>query len=188
MKRVFIAVVVLLLGGITIPAASAETEVDYQVRSSFEFSEDTAAGQVSNRTIVEIYPAEGTMWFVGPSVGQSPPLEGEYFLRACKHKGDRIHFQLYIRLKFRHHWFFFNRALDTNGNILHVKQVGVDLDSGWKTEHLLIQLSRPYLNRLPATLGLSLKVSGKRGEIVLNVPQFYVRGFIRKVDFWSRAE
>ena len=181
-------VVVLLAGGSMILDASAETENTPKITSSFEFSENSAAGQVGNRTIVEIYPSEGTMWFVGPDVSQSPPLKGEYFLRACKETGDKIRFQLYIKQESRHRWFFFNRAVDSNGNKFQVKQVGVGWDSGWKTEHVLIKLSRAYLNSLAAKLDFSLKVTGKQGEVVLNVPGFYVKGFIRKVDFWSKAE
>ena len=181
-------VVVRLLGGILSLDASAETENAPQITSSFEFSENSAAGQVGNRTIVEIYPSEGTMWFVGPGVSQSPPLKGEYFLRACKETGDEIRFQLYIKQKSRHRWFFFNRAVDSKGNKFPVKQVGVDRDSGWKTEHVLIRLSRAYLNGAAAKLGLSLRITGKQGEVILNVPSFYVRGFIRRVDLWSKAE
>jgi len=188
MRWIALLAALFLLGSISILDASAETEIDSRVSSSFEFSEDTAAGQVSNRTVVDTYASGGTTWFVGPSVGQPPSLDGEYFLRAYKNAGDRIHFQLYVIMKSRHRWWFFDRALDTNGNVLQVKPVGVDLESGWKTEHLLIQLSRPYLNRLAAKLGLSLRITGKQGEIVLNVPSFYVEGFLRKVDFWRKAE
>lgn len=188
MRWINFLVAAILICSISVKDVSAETEGNSQIRSSYEFSEDTAAGQVSNRTIVDIYPSEGTTWFVGPSVGQPPPFEGEYFLRAFKYPGDRTRFQLYVILKSRHHWLFLNRALDNNGNMFQVRHVNVDLDSGWKTEHLLIQLRGPYLSRLATKVGLSLKVSGKRGEIVLNVPDFYVKGFIRKVDFWTRAE
>jgi hypothetical protein len=180
--------VLFLLGSISILDASAETGIDSQVSSSFAFSENTAAGQVGNRTDVNFYASEGTTWFVGPSVGQTPSPDAEYFLRAYKNGDNRIHFQLYVILKSRHHWWFFDRALDTNGNKLQVKSIGVDWESGWKTEHLLIQLSRRYLNRLAAKMGLSLKVMGKQGEIVLNVPSFYVKGFLRKVEFWRRVE
>ena len=188
MRWIALLGVLFLLGSISILDASAETEIDSRVSSSFEFSENTAAGQVGNRTDVNIYASEGTTWFVGPSVGQPPSLDGEYFLRAYKNADDKLHFQLYVVLKSRHHWWFFGRALDTDGNVLKVKPIGVDLESGWKTEHLLIQLSRPYLNRLAAKFGLSLRVTGKQGEIVLNVPSFYLKGFLRKVDFWRRAE
>ena len=188
MRWIALLGVLFLLGNISIRDASAETEIDSQVSSSFAFSENTAAGQVGNRTDVNIYASEGTTWFVGPSVGQPPLLDVEYFLRAYKNGDNKIHFQLYVILKSRHRWRFFDRALDTNGKVLEVKQVGVDWESGWKTEHLLIQLSRPYLNRLAAKLGLSLRFTGKQGEIVLNVPSFYVKGFLRKVDYRRRAE
>ena len=188
MRWIALLGVLFLLGSISVLDASAETEIDSQISSSFAFSENTAAGQVGNRTDVNFYAAEGTTWFVGPSVGQSPSLDAGYFLRAYKNGDNRIHFQLYVILKSRHHWWFFDRALDTNGNKLQVKPIGVDWESGWKTEHLLIQLSRPYLNRLATKLGLSLKVTGKQGEIVLNVPSFYLKGFLRKVDFWRRAK
>lgn len=187
MRWIALVGVLFLLGSISILDASAETEIDSGVSSSFAFSENTAAGQVGNRTDVNIYASEGTTWFVGPTVGQPPSLDAEYFLRAYKNGDNRIHFQLYVILKSRHHWRFLDSALDTNGKVLQVKPVGVDLEAGWKTEHLLIQLGRPYLNRLAAKLGLSLRVTGKQGEIVLNVPSFYVEGFLRKVDFWRRA-
>ena len=188
MRWIALLGVLFLLGSISILDASAETEIDSQVSNSFTFSENTAAGQVGNRTEVNVYASEGTTWFVGPSVGQPPSLDAAYFLRAYKNGDNRIHFQLYVILKSRHHWWFFDRAFDNNGNNLQVEPIGVDWESGWKTEHLLIQLSRPYLNRLAAKLGLSLRVTGKQGEIVLNVPSFYVRGFLRKVDYWAEAE
>jgi hypothetical protein len=180
-------VVLLLVAVVTTAESPAATATESQAESSLGVSDEhTASGQVSSRTLVENYPAENITWFVAPSVVQSPPLGGENFLRAYQPVGDEIVYQLYVVLKSFENWFWMYRASDASGRRFSIEERCVDKDSESSTEHLLITLSGRYLNSVAAKRGLFLKVTGSRGAIVVELPAFYVKGFLQKVACWTK--
>lgn len=186
-KAACVVLILLLLTALIAPHALVATEAELQAEGPLVNSDDyTAAGQVSSRTLVEKYPSERTTWFIGPSVVHSASVGSENFLRAYQPAGGEIVYQLYVILKSPESWFWVHRASDGSGNRFTIEERSVDKDSELTTEHLLINLNGRYLTRVAAKRGLSLRVSGYHRAIVVELPAFYVQGFLQKISSWTK--
>ena len=80
-------------------------------------------------------------------------------------------------------WLFLDRAVDLSGKELptHVMDRQVWGKVGRIREHLLVEMSREALDAA-AVSGLSVKLYGRRGNVVVTLPAYYVAGFLRKVQ------
>lgn len=162
---------------------NAKTKQDVLMKSSIE---DDSFRKVS--------------WIKGPPMKASTLTEAakkdhsdwqvdEYFLRAfVDKKNDSRFIQIYVSHADTD-WLFFNSATDSDGNELKFVEISRDTSSATKygvgvIESFAIEVSLDYL-KAHAAKGISIRVYGKNGKRMLNIPSFYVDGFIEKYEAYS---
>ncbi len=108
------------------------------------------------------------------------PIGTDYHLRALWKDDAYDVTQLYV-VDAGYDWRFLENANDINGNSLHADRNATNVEFGLCYEHVLVELMPDYLEARRKS-GLSIKVWGRAGEQIVEVPAFYVDGFLRKVD------
>lgn len=137
-------------------------------------------------------PYKKTTWIRSPMfINHDPFLQGmgSYyaFLRVLVNDRYVTFYQFYISDS-DENWRFFNRAYDSNGNKLDFVEIDHQIKSSQSVrmqEDFTINLSREYLDGAKNS-GLNIKAVGKRGEKIFVLPGYYVEGFLKKVDEYTR--
>ena len=81
-------------------------------------------------------------------------------------------------------WLFISEARDSNGTKLNIKKIDSDVSckSGCTTkEFFVIDLDKTYLYKHAQT-GIHIKIYGKRGTALINLPAPYVQGFLNYLN------
>lgn len=105
-----------------------------------------------------------------------------YFLRAMKdEKSGKDFIQIYVSNEDTD-WLFFNHAIDSDGNKLEFIEIDRQTSQSTKygvgvIEDFAIVVNQDYLST-KANDGIRIKVYGKRGGRIINIPPFYIQGFL----------
>lgn len=106
------------------------------------------------------------------------------FLRQSKIDGVMNHsYQFYFVDNYDGGWRFYDSAYDSNGNRLDAISIDRSVGSCSKYfgcshwEHVGVSVSREYLQKNSDT-DFQIKISGRGGEVIFNVPADYVRYFL----------
>lgn len=81
-------------------------------------------------------------------------------------------------------WLFINEARDSAGNKLKIEKIDSDVKchGGCTTkEYFTIDINKSYLYRHAQT-GIQIKIYGKRGHAIINLPAPYIQGFIQYLN------
>lgn len=94
--------------------------------------------------------------------------------------------QLYFRDHYDGEWRFYNSAYDIDGNKLDFLSIDRKVDTCGKFgcrhfEDVGITVTRGYLDSHRDS-GIRLKVSGRAGEAIVDLPPGYIQGFLRHLD------
>ena len=99
-------------------------------------------------------------------------------------------FQIYVATVHGGRWHRYSSAWDSGGKQLETRSLGNDVDCSRYgcsySEDVGVDITRAYLEAHRGS-GLSLKVSGSGGEVVVRVPGGYVAGFLERFDDKSLA-
>lgn len=92
-------------------------------------------------------------------------------------------YQIIISDTYYYNWKYYDTACDADGNRLNLIHIARDLDCNRKftgcelKEVVGLNVTRGYLENHAET-GLTIKVSGKDGELIFSLPRGYIRGFL----------
>ena len=143
---------------------------------------NTTADQVAANTDIEQLEYQPGTWLSGPKMGNR--FEGEYHLRGNL-SGRNINYYQLVFLKSREIIkgpAFYKKSFDTNGQELPMVVIK---RQAWPyetfTEVIGVRLTRERLTEA-STEGLTVKFVGRGDRPVVEVPAFYVAGFLKKVD------
>ena len=109
------------------------------------------------------------------------PNIGSYNLQYRYKSGAEPVVQLYFEYWSQLGWYFFSSASDIDAIALPVAELDKTVGSGSVTETIIMTISEQYLAN-HRTSGLNIRVNGKRGAVILNVPGPYVDGFLKKLN------
>lgn len=150
---------------------------------------------------IETDPFKKTAWLSGPHMKASIIKEGakrdinewqvhSYLLRAQKDEKSGIGFiQLYVSHQDTG-WVFFDHAVDSDGTELEFHKVDQRASSATQygtgiIEDFAITLTEKYLTEKSQS-GLQIRAYGKNGRRTVNVPPFYIQGFLSKYQEFSK--
>lgn len=141
------------------------------------------AQAVHDKTRVEYDHYKNSTWVNGPTINASSLTA--FHLRSLWIGGSQKSLQLYVSDK-SSSWRHFAHANDSDGNSLPLTPIGTDVDSfsygrihnTWCYEDVAVELTKEYLES-HASSGMSVKVWGNAGERIVDVPPFYIEGFLR---------
>lgn len=118
-------------------------------------------------------------------IGKSNVIDTVY-LRAIKAENPAsVNYSIYIDDSYDAPWRHYDSAYDSNGKELLVIKIDRRTkfcvqDKCRLAEQLAVVISRKYLEENSAK-GISIKISGKRGEEIFFLPGGYIEGFLRAV-------
>lgn len=105
-----------------------------------------------------------------------------YRLRAVFKENEKGYVQLYVTYRGQGIWLLLNSANDINGESLPVIRIDRRVGPGASTTEIVaVTLSSEYLVSHQSD-GMSIKITGQRGSLVVKVPAAYVAGFLSKLD------
>lgn len=143
---------------------------------------NTTAEEVAANTQVHQEGLRREPWVSGPKMGSS--FEGEYYLRGNLTGRNINYYQLvYARSReITRGGAFYNKTFDKDGQELPMVVIRRQAwpYEEWK-EEIGIRLTRDALGEAEKE-GLTIKIVGRRDSPVVEVPAFYVTGFLSKVD------
>jgi hypothetical protein len=142
---------------------------------------------VTSNTSVEYDTHEGRFTVQGPLIYAEKNIFGHsYLLRAWP--GSRQFdpadpAQLYVRAAFED-WTFLDRAY-SQGESLHVSKISRDVGTcssyGCRVKETVgINLTIAKLEAIARRQVFSVKIAGRKGSIVIDVPTAYIRGFLAR--------
>lgn len=120
--------------------------------------------------------------FIGPEL--SPVKYKNLYLRALRLEGKPLVYQIFVRDQYRDNWRFYDAAYDSDGNRLNFASIDRKTDDCrygcdfYETMSITVPLG--YLEQR-RDRGLIIKIMGKAGERVVEVPAGYVAGFVDAV-------
>ena len=143
---------------------------------------NTTAAQVEGNTQIETEEHRQNTWVSGPKLGDM--FEGEYSLRGNLSGGSISYYEL-LFLKSRdvkRGEAFYSKSFDNTGQELPVVVIS---RKAWPHEYMTevigVRLTREALTKASKE-GLTIHVEGRRDKPVVELPAFYVAGFLKKVD------
>lgn len=154
---------------------------------------------VNAKVKIETDTFKKTAWLNGPDMKASIMKEAtkkdknewqvhSYSLRAMKDEKSGVKFiQLYVSHQDTD-WIFFDNAVDSDGTKLEFLKIDQRASSGTQygvgvVEDFAITLPEKYLTDKSQS-GFQIRAYGKNGRRAVNVPPFYIQGFIdRYQDF-----
>lgn len=145
----------------------------------------TESESVSARTTSTRDDFKKLVNFKGPNLFQDGGRA--LFLRATKFdKSSELTVQLYFRDQYDGEWRFYNSAYDIDGNKLDFLSIDRKVDTCGKFgcrhfEDVGITVTRDYLDSR-RDRGIKLKVSGRAGEAIVDLPPGYIQGFLQRLD------
>lgn len=143
------------------------------------------ADDVMKKTMIEADPFNNTTQIIGPEISTGNLSSNLTRLLVYSKTGFSSSYELYVHY-FGQDWFFFDRAYDTHGRRLIFKRIDEDADLRGNYESFSVKLSRGQLDEA-SKLGLSIKAGGDFSSTMVNMPAFYVQGFLEKVDIWESS-
>ncbi len=79
-------------------------------------------------------------------------------------------------------WAFLERTNDIDGESLTTREIDRQVGGGgYITEHIAIDLNREYLQEHAAS-GIHVRIYGKRKDVEVVVPGYYVQGFLESLE------
>ena len=142
----------------------------------------TTAAQVENNTQMETDEYQQHTWVSGPKLGDM--FDGQYSLRGNFSGGNISYYEL-LFLKSRdvkRGEAFYNKGFDKDGQELQVVPIS---RKAWPYEYMTevigVRLTREALTKA-STEGLTVQIEGRGDKPVVELPAFYVAGFLKKVD------
>lgn len=135
---------------------------------------------VANFTMVKYDEFEKTTKYTGPNASGN---EIDYLLiRGWKRKSGIISYQIYVSDYYPLNWHFYNRAFDSNGELLDMVTIDREVESCHSycsyRETIGLTVTRNYLEKAKNT-GIRFKLSGKSGEdAIFSIPAAYIKGFL----------
>ncbi len=128
-------------------------------------------------------PYEKTTWISSPYqfVFDNP----SYLIRVLVKDNDVAFYQLYIDEIFSE-WAFIDSAHDIQGRSFDVVEIKREVTQSASVREIVgVELSRNYLDEA-AVSGINMKLKGRYGSAIAQVPAFYVKGFLQCVDDYLR--
>ena len=143
-----------------------------------ELENAQTAEEVNERSTVEHDPYRKIAGVSAPTfkVARGIFLTG-FYLRLVQSE-EKEALQLHI-LDSDKDWRFYDSAADVDGQPLPLLQVAREVVAEFYIEDVAVGLTDQYLKAHLA--GMSVKVWGRGGERIVNVPPFYVEGFLRRL-------
>ena len=183
---VFFILMVLLISCASVPqhelAKQSDTAPRFYMPKTLTL---TSAEQVTAKTRVGPDPFNRGTQIKGPWITTTIPSGGFQRSRLRHYNTEQFNlYQLYVQYQ-AEKWALFEQAYDILGNELKFTKIERQVHKPWIWEDFAITLERAYLNRA-STEGLSVKAIGRLGETVLELPAFYIQGFLQKVDSWEK--
>ena len=143
---------------------------------------NTTAAQVEGNTQIETDEYQQHTWVSGPKLGDM--FDGEYSLRGNFSGGSISYYELLFRKSrdAKRGEAFYNKSFDKDGQELTVVPIS---RKAWPyefmTEVIGVRLSREALSKASKE-GLTIHIEGRGDKPVVQLPAFYVEGFLKKVD------
>lgn len=170
----------LLLGCLALAFSCSALTSPAVVRGPRELNSFKTADDVAAQTKVKVDSFKNTTFISGPTFNLKDPISGTLY-------GG--HWHLWTRTSdsmcylsftdWRRDWAFFDNAADAQGQRFSVSSRDTRVISGnFVEESLYMVVPLTYL-RAHAESGTTIKVWGRRGEEVFEVPGFYITGFLQ---------
>jgi hypothetical protein len=142
---------------------------------------DPAAVEKGTSAISDKY--DGTTWITGPKVFEItlPVGSKDYILRALFTNGSLELVQLYFSQTLGN-WAFYSEAGDSDGVQLDLVEIDrTVLSAKTVNETVAVNMDHAYLISHKDT-GLDIKISGKRGSVIVTVPSTYISGYLAALE------
>ena len=149
------------------------------------------AQDVYSKTTYEIDPYKNTGWIDSPHILDTRSGVGYYtaYLHASTKKGESNTIQMVVMDSYKD-WRFYFEAYDQSARKLKFIEVdrSVRREGTVQTQELFaVEFSREEMEILRRT-GINFKAIGKYREKIFTMPVFYVDGFLRRFDEFTRDE
>lgn len=171
---------VLPVGSLSLVSSCSALGSPTVVRERVERDTVRTAEDVASQTQVNVDSFKGTTLIRGPLFHAEDPAFGRRYninWNLWTRPGDGM---CYLSFSdWRSDWAFFDSAADAQGRAFEVTPIDTRIISGnFVEESLRITMPRAYFEA-HASSGTTIKVWGRRGEEVFEVPGFYITGFLK---------
>ena len=140
--------------------------------------------QVTDATQIKFDPYANSYSVSGMQIdlGGFPNITKVRMRGGFDKSGGNEFIQLYVFHWSQTGWNFFSQASDISGTSLNVRPLNRDVNfNATVEEHIAIDLPRDFIESRK-NQGLNIRLLGRKGSLIIEVPSAYILGFLEKYD------